>query len=44
MYRSGNDACVLKINEQFQRDFVIFRAVPDHQHVIPEGPAPPYFV
>ena len=43
MYRSGNDASVLKINEDFRREFVIFRAVPDSERVIPDESAPHYF-
>ena len=43
MYRSGNDASVLKIDENFNRQFVIFKAVPDDQRVIPDEAAPHYF-
>ncbi|EAY06999.1 hypothetical protein TVAG_174680 [Trichomonas vaginalis G3] len=43
MYRSGNDASVLMIDENFNREFVIFKAVPDDQRVIPEETTPPYF-
>ncbi|KAH0789628.1 Serine/threonine-protein phosphatase ppe1 [Histomonas meleagridis] len=43
MYRSGNDASVLKIDENFNREFVIFKAVPDSQRVIPEQATPNYF-
>jgi diadenosine tetraphosphatase ApaH/serine/threonine PP2A family protein phosphatase len=43
MYRSGNDASVLKIDEQFKREFKIFKAVPDSERVIPDETAPSYF-
>jgi diadenosine tetraphosphatase ApaH/serine/threonine PP2A family protein phosphatase len=43
MYRSGNDASVLKIGSDFSRQFVIFKAVPDGQRVIPDERAPDYF-
>ena len=43
MYRSGNDASVLKIDENFNRDFVIFKAVPDDQRVVPDETTPFYF-
>ena len=43
MYRSGNDASVLKIDENFNRNFVIFKAVPDDQRVIPDEATPHYF-
>ena len=43
MYRSGNDASVLKIDENFNREFVIFKAVPNDQRVIPDDSAPHYF-
>jgi diadenosine tetraphosphatase ApaH/serine/threonine PP2A family protein phosphatase len=43
MYRSGNDASVLKISADFQKEFVIFKAVPDDQRVIPEERTPHYF-
>lgn len=36
MYRSGNLASVLKIDENYQREFVIFQAVPDDQRVVPQ--------
>lgn len=40
MYRSENDASVLKIAEDGSREFVVFKAVPDEQRVIPDGNAP----
>ena len=43
MYRSGNDASVLKISDDFTREFVIFQAVPDSERVIPDDSAPHYF-
>jgi diadenosine tetraphosphatase ApaH/serine/threonine PP2A family protein phosphatase len=43
-YRSGNDAAVLKIDTRKKRDFVVFRAVPDDQRVIPEEIQSAYFV
>ena len=43
MYRSGNDASVLKIDENFNREFVIFKAVPDDQRVVPDETTPFYF-
>ena len=43
MYRSGNDASVLKIDENFNREFVIFKAVPDSERKIPEQATPNYF-
>jgi len=43
MYRSGNDASVLRIDENFNREFVIFKAVPDDQRVIPDEVTPYYF-
>lgn len=43
MYRSGNKASVLKIDETFKRDFVIFTAVPDSQRIIPDESTPHYF-
>jgi diadenosine tetraphosphatase ApaH/serine/threonine PP2A family protein phosphatase len=43
MYRSGNEASVLKINEKFEREFVVFKAVPDDERVIPDDRAPHYF-
>ncbi|OHT16378.1 Serine/threonine protein phosphatase PP-V [Tritrichomonas foetus] len=35
-YRSGNDASVLKIDKNKNRQFVVFQAVPDDKRVIPE--------
>jgi diadenosine tetraphosphatase ApaH/serine/threonine PP2A family protein phosphatase len=43
MYRSCNDASVLKISENHEREFVVFSAVPNDQQVIPEDAAPHYF-
>jgi diadenosine tetraphosphatase ApaH/serine/threonine PP2A family protein phosphatase len=43
MYRSGNAACVLKIGEDFGREFVVFHAVPDDQRVFPKERTPFYF-
>jgi diadenosine tetraphosphatase ApaH/serine/threonine PP2A family protein phosphatase len=43
MYRSGNDASVLTIGEDFSRKFTIFRAVPDGERVIPVETTPDYF-
>jgi diadenosine tetraphosphatase ApaH/serine/threonine PP2A family protein phosphatase len=42
-YRSGHAASVLKIGEDFEREFVIFKAVPDDQRVIPTERTPHYF-
>lgn len=42
-YHSGNDAAVLKIDEQGHRDFVVFQAVPADQRVIPEEIQSAYF-
>ena len=44
MYRSGNLASVLKINESYERDFIVFNAVPDDQRKIPEDRTPIYFL
>ena len=35
-YRSGNDASVLKIDKNKNRQFVVFKAVPNDKRVIPE--------
>ena len=35
-YRCGNDASVLKLDEKGNRNFVIFKAVPNDKRVIPE--------
>jgi diadenosine tetraphosphatase ApaH/serine/threonine PP2A family protein phosphatase len=43
MYRSGNDASVLKIESDGRREFVIFKAVPDNQRVIPDDRTHRYF-
>lgn len=43
MYRSGNDASVLKISEDFRREFVIFQEVPASERVIPDDSTPHYF-
>ena len=42
-YRSGNDASVLRLDEQGRRNFVIFQAAPDDQRVIPEEVQLDYF-
>ena len=42
-YRSGNLASVLKIDEKYNRNFVIFKAVPDSERVIPEEVRSEYF-
>ena len=44
LYRSGNDASVLKIDQQYHREFVIFKEVPNDQRVIPEDAVSSYFV
>lgn len=43
MYRSGNDASVLKIDENHEKTFVTFKAVPDSQRIVPNDKAPIYF-
>ncbi|KAH0795705.1 Serine/threonine-protein phosphatase ppe1 [Histomonas meleagridis] len=43
MYRSGNKASVMVVNEQLECDFRIFDAVPDDQRVKPDDSIPPYF-
>jgi diadenosine tetraphosphatase ApaH/serine/threonine PP2A family protein phosphatase len=42
-YKTVNDASVLKIDRQKKREFVLFKAVPDSQRVIPEEIQPAYF-
>jgi diadenosine tetraphosphatase ApaH/serine/threonine PP2A family protein phosphatase len=43
MYRSGNDASVLKIDAEGKREFITFQAVPDDKRVIPDEKAHHYF-
>ena len=43
MYRSGNDASVLKIDENFNREFKIFKAVTDEKHNLSNEQTPFYF-
>lgn len=43
MYRTGNKASVLKIDENFERTFIEFSAVPDDQRQIPNDITPFYF-
>ena len=43
MYRSGNDASVLKVDQNFKREFITFKAVPDSKRVIPDDQQPIYF-
>jgi len=43
MYRSGNDASVLKIDENMQKEFVIFKAVPNDQRTMPDEASSQYF-
>ena len=43
MYRAGNKASVLKINEQLEKDFLIFNAVPNDKRIIPDEHTSTYF-
>lgn len=43
MYRSGNDASVLRIDEHFNREFIIFKAVSEDQRTFPDDSPPHYF-
>ncbi|KAK8893254.1 Serine/threonine-protein phosphatase 6 catalytic subunit [Tritrichomonas musculus] len=43
MYRSGNDASVLKVDQSGNREFVTFQAVPNDKRVIPDDSTPHYF-
>jgi diadenosine tetraphosphatase ApaH/serine/threonine PP2A family protein phosphatase len=43
MYRSGNKASVMKVNENLGLEFKVFEAVPDDKRVIPEDRVPAYF-
>lgn len=43
MYRSGNRASVMKINESLEHEFIVFDAVPDDKRVIPSDRVPSYF-
>lgn len=43
MYRSGNVASVLKLDENLQRELKFFREVPDEQRKRPTGNIPHYF-
>lgn len=43
MYRSGNDASVLKIDENLNREFIIFKAVQDNERPITDESMPMYF-
>lgn len=43
MYRSGNKASVMKVDEQLEVSFKVFEAVPDDQRKIPAGRVPSYF-
>ena len=44
MYRSKNDASVLKINEELEREFIIFKSVPESEKIVPPEAIPLYFV
>lgn len=43
MYRSGNKASVMKVDENLNCNFVFFDAVPDDQRKKPDDSIPPYF-
>jgi hypothetical protein len=43
MYRSGNKASIMKVNDKLELDFIVFDAVPDSERVIPEDRVSPYF-
>jgi len=43
LYRSGNAASVLRIDENLRKDFIMFDAVPNDQRVIPEELQSNYF-
>lgn len=43
MYRSGNKASVMKVDEQLEVTFKVFEAVPDDKRTVPSGRVPPYF-
>lgn len=43
-YRCGNVAAILSLDEQLNRDFKIFNAVPDSERVIPPRSNVPYFL
>lgn len=43
MYRAGNLASVMKINENFEKSFVTFSAVPNDKRVIPDETTSQYF-
>jgi diadenosine tetraphosphatase ApaH/serine/threonine PP2A family protein phosphatase len=44
MYRAGNLAAVMKVNESGERDFVTFSAVPMDRRKVPDDCASPYFL
>lgn len=44
-YRCGNVASVLKLNENLEKEFVLFNAAPQDSSTIPAKKAPPeYFL
>lgn len=43
MYRSGNKASVMEVNEQLQCSFKVFEAVPNDKRVVPDDRIPAYF-
>ena len=44
MYRAGNLASVMKIDEKHQRDFIVFDAVPSDKRKVPEDRISSYFL
>jgi len=43
-YRCGNVASILSLNETLERDFKIFKEVPESSRVVPTRTAPSYFL
>ncbi|XP_036354498.1 serine/threonine-protein phosphatase 6 catalytic subunit-like [Octopus sinensis] len=43
-YRCGNQAAIVRFNEDYSRDIKVFDAVPDEDRVVPQGIVTPYFI
>jgi len=43
-YRCGNVASILALDENLNRDFKIFKEVPESSRVVPARTAPSYFM